>query len=315
MGEAKQPKPAQGQLWYAPETGHTHLLGPEDPDEPGFFRVNDGYFNLPYYVEKGWRCIGVEAPAGRVMVGERRAPPHMRGDVYDVIAVRDDGLVDVRIGANTYGVASDSVAQWPRVGPLATAAKDAFRATLPISEREATFAAAARIAKSLPVSYDSAIRAVEYYGSEDAARMAVASLVAGGCAPPKEAIGKPRSTFTYDSVTVTIGGLKLHGFEARPDVTPKPDPRAEIEQRRRDIDAVLREDARRFPAFATARRAFVLSSFERSEPCPERARGMVAMCHTYERKRGGATRPSAEAAKYADGCNFFDDYERARGLP
>lgn len=64
--------------------------------------------------------------------------------------------------------------------------------------------------------------------------------------------------------------------------------RAEREQRRREIDAVLREDARRFPAFAVARRAAVLAICENRDdgPRPEEVAALLANLRVYEDDRG-----------------------------
>jgi hypothetical protein len=104
-----------------------------------------------------------------------------------------------------------------------------------------------------------------------------------------------------------------------------PDPRAEREQRRREIDAVIAEDARRFPAFATARRAAVVAKCE-GEPAHDTmttihaplASAMLGWLREYEEKRGAGRAPS-EAANFHARVTFGTDaqavYERARSLP
>lgn len=102
--------------------------------------------------------------------------------------------------------------------------------------------------------------------------------------------------------------------------TSPPDPRIARDKARAEIDAVLREDASRFPAFATARRCAVMSECEPmahvgSENTGGRDAGrMLAMLHRYEERRGGLTVPRAGAAAYAEGDPMFGHYERARGM-
>lgn len=89
---------------------------------------------------------------------------------------------------------------------------------------------------------------------------------------------------------------------------------------RREIDAILRDDARRFPAFAAARRAAVLA-FVEAEPDAS-ALGVsdaIGMCHAYELRRGGARAPSREAIAITSiHCGTYivplTHYERARHL-
>ncbi len=108
-----------------------------------------------------------------------------------------------------------------------------------------------------------------------------------------------------------------------PPCAPWPDPRAAREQRRRDIDAVLREDARRYPAFAKARMAAVMAAAEPMGPFkPDYdiadVRHYLATCHAYEKLRGGMSKTSGAAADYrrraASTAAALDAYERARGL-
>jgi hypothetical protein len=106
-----------------------------------------------------------------------------------------------------------------------------------------------------------------------------------------------------------------------------PDPRIAREAQRREIDAILHDDARRFPAFATARRCAVMAIFEGAPPVPpsekvrpSQAETVIAICHSYERERGGQREPS-EASRGRHGrllelyARGIDAYERARALP
>lgn len=102
---------------------------------------------------------------------------------------------------------------------------------------------------------------------------------------------------------------------------PAADPKAEI-------DAVLREDARRYPAFATARRCAVMAACEwaarewaevSEEPCPfaaADARLVLAACRSYEARRGVMKAPSEKAIAWSleSYTASLDAYERARGL-
>jgi len=98
------------------------------------------------------------------------------------------------------------------------------------------------------------------------------------------------------------------------------DLRTEREQRRREIDAVLREDARRFPAFATARKCAVMARAEALYGYgPDKARANLDALRVYEERRGGGRTPSAEVAVLLDEADpsvrdFYAAYERARAL-
>lgn len=101
-----------------------------------------------------------------------------------------------------------------------------------------------------------------------------------------------------------------------------PDPRIARERQRAEIDVVLREDARRHPAFATARGAAVLCVCEGGPgfygvTYPSTVRAMLGWLHEYEALRGGLTAPREAAARHAR-ATFGDDacghYERARGM-
>jgi len=108
--------------------------------------------------------------------------------------------------------------------------------------------------------------------------------------------------------------------------TAPPDPRAAREQRRREIDAVLREDARRFPAFATARRCAVMASVEagvvlRLSDADNSAgwEEFLADLRAYETVRGTARIAATFPGDWCDEEGVPSDailaYERARSLP
>lgn len=93
-------------------------------------------------------------------------------------------------------------------------------------------------------------------------------------------------------------------------------------ERRREIDALLREDARTTPAFATARMAAALAAAECDNDfeCND-VRWLLADLRRYEDARGSSRKPSAEAFKIAlgwaedaGGMAAFKSYERARGM-
>jgi hypothetical protein len=103
---------------------------------------------------------------------------------------------------------------------------------------------------------------------------------------------------------------------------------------RSEVDALLREDARRHPEFARARAAAVLAYADRIEVAADARReaglasamssewteAVLAACHEYEGVRGGGRVPAGRAADYKRrhfGKVLFDvleTYERARAL-
>ncbi len=110
-----------------------------------------------------------------------------------------------------------------------------------------------------------------------------------------------------------------------------PDPLIARARSRAEIDAVLREDARRWPAFATARRAAVMAACERPDPPPvAEVVTALAAFHAYENARGGMRVDISERAPFTDAWRLLRDmgqdisipvagtcwrhYERARGL-
>lgn len=128
--ERAKPQPAAGHI-YRTTAGHLLTLGEEAPTSPGFFRVSDGWMRAAYYIETGaWTLAGISTPAGRVMVGERRAQPGLETMTRGVLTILDDE--DVRMGwpdgpeSGVYFAAD--VAAWPLLPatvPLAPAARGA----------------------------------------------------------------------------------------------------------------------------------------------------------------------------------------------
>lgn len=100
-------------------------------------------------------------------------------------------------------------------------------------------------------------------------------------------------------------------------------------ERRREIDALLREDAKRTPAFATARKSAVLAAAEMfPEIVPEDASSLLNIVEHYEEIRGAMVKPSDASTKWrermrtsghscaahAEACDAgIAAYERARG--
>jgi hypothetical protein len=116
---------------------------------------------------------------------------------------------------------------------------------------------------------------------------------------------------------VGSGGTRGSGSNG----TSKPDPHAD----RREIDRLLEEDRRRFPAFATARKAALLGFIEaraqhRNRTTATQARHLLDELRHYEDLRGGLGQPAPEARQFAGedaeaAAEVFDAYERARSLP
>lgn len=94
------------------------------------------------------------------------------------------------------------------------------------------------------------------------------------------------------------------------------------EDERRAIDAMLRDDARRTPAFATARKAAVLAYCENHRGATvDNAATMLAWCRGYEERRGGMGQPAPFAVEWLEVNDVTDAewtamgcYERARGM-
>lgn len=99
--------------------------------------------------------------------------------------------------------------------------------------------------------------------------------------------------------------------------------RKEREDIRRGIDLLLAEDARRTPAFATARRAAALAAAEgRPRVDADKIDDVIYQCHLYEGDRGGGRAPSEKNRRHVGNwggdaamMDAFAAYERARGMP
>ena len=96
--------------------------------------------------------------------------------------------------------------------------------------------------------------------------------------------------------------------------------------RRMLVDDILRDDARRYPAFCVARKVAIVTAYEGDRVADDAAPDMLAMLRTYEELRGCAKVPSRAAQDHAarwfhsGGVNEFisnaivSAYERARSL-
>lgn len=82
------------------------------------------------------------------------------------------------------------------------------------------------------------------------------------------------------------------------------------------IDAALREDARRYPAFATARRAAVMAACERQIPPPvAEIQTALAAFHAYEAARGGGRVDISERAPFTDAWRLLRDMTQDISIP
>jgi hypothetical protein len=110
---------------------------------------------------------------------------------------------------------------------------------------------------------------------------------------------------------------KLHGRESATSVTVPAEPAAPTtrDQRRREIDAILREDARAVPAFAKARLRAVVAVLDQRNNATL-ARDILAELHRYEAHRGGETRPRRDLTRWLPAAvhEAVEVYERSRGL-
>ncbi len=268
-----------------------------------------------------YECIGIETPAGRVMVGERRRYVGA-SDVEILAVVGADSIrwrcVDGHVEHVSY---ARDAATWPLLppeapAPLAAAAPQAYRE--PAQWGRASIGGVS--SPPAPIG-----RAVGQYAADGDIAVTVADL--------HKALAATGMTMDVERLGDRLG-LRWDTSSPAPPAVPRfptafpapPDPRAEREQRRRAISAALAEDARRWPAFATARRAAVMAWYEGRDDTPMgNTEVVLALCVAYERERGGATRPSADAdkrAKRSTGCFGFTKadvvlghYERARALP
>lgn len=117
----------RGQVWQRVHDGREFVIDRIDPAQEYDVRTRcgDGLFSGVLLHGDDWRCIGIETPAGRVMVGERRRGP-LSGAAFNVDHVRDNGHVAMRADAGwLVGHVAFEVATWPIVGPRARASLDA----------------------------------------------------------------------------------------------------------------------------------------------------------------------------------------------
>lgn len=234
-----------------------------------------------------------DAPARRL----HAEAPALGQQVLDVMVRCDgDGVVD------SIPALASSVASWPLVpGPLAKAAalcEEVADITRLLGDAYvADIAATARLTglplnpepvvvthnsvRFLPVTVASVVCRVRF---TPAPLSPIASIVAICGALVTEAPGEV--TFTLPEGTtewrrrdiVRLAAQRMPGVWVTVKVAENP-----REARRREIDAVLREDARRFPAFASARRAAVLAACEgRLHMGVDDVRGLLSRLHARE---------------------------------
>lgn len=295
--EAK-PAPAVGQIWrydcMTPEYQGTHTVRSVE-DGVVYFRDYDGAPLVRYLTGSGgWSCIGVETLHGRVMVGERRISDHPTADDPRVTVERisNHGHVVLRPAGASFvvGQSAERVATWPLVTEPAK------------PEPCCRYAGRDHICERGGVPLGST-------AGEWAETVAIV--------PPEHA---ERAREIVEAASRSIDrALTGTGIPATAPTSP-PDSRNDREWRRRQIDAVLREDAQRFPAFAIARRCAVMAACERhqAENGPQSAEYMLECLRVYEASRGGGKAPSALAVRLRDGWGdptIVDVYERARSLP
>lgn len=324
------PQPAVGQVW-------------SDGSEEVIAYVGDHHVRMRsgggYHIDgllRVAKCIGIETEHGRVMVGERRKGPYSTPS--EVLAVSGANSVTVTAGISSTHAPATLVASWPLVA-------DGPRVSGCVCQWEH----GDRACPVHPTCPECGCVVCECKPTrEESARMSPTE---------RRAIGDVREPAPWDRVTIggvfktlAAAGLKVDtgalsdrlGLRWAPEATKEDvatlvralppgidvriiDPRAEREQRRRAISAVLAEDARKFPAFATARRCAVMAAYESAPPMPPEdmlpathAANILRDCHRYEAKRGGMTKPSAEAAdwmRHAGGtfAVALSVYERNRG--
>lgn len=285
--EKTDPQPAVGQVWQARK--HERVVNEiERIDGHAVVWTHGGWDDI-LSLRGFHRCIGISTPAGRVMVGERRHAPD--GRALTMTRIMGGGYVglsvfDTEVGTN----AAESVVSWPLLPP----------APAPQGETEATW--------SPTIAWDPAAVTPDMLRSDGEIRRPTKSSAYATLADMTAPLSQDDVRRLADTLRVTW--------------TPKQDPLADREQRRREIDAVLREDARRFPAFATARRCAVLAVEERApDTNAGDARSILAECHAYEfHGRDGKRAPSAHALAVNKGRVPLDGlaivhYERARALP
>ncbi len=278
-----QPKPACGQIWRHESSGAEKVvalavLAPEGCKFTGA-QFTDGTV-AP--LGPTWRCIGIETGHGRVMVGERRTPA-FRSDVYEVVEIRERGVVGIAVAGHVYGELSSVVARWPLAAepsPMATPERVAEAHAKGIAKLRAFFGADV---DDKPLTDDDARDAVDRLGLDT----------------------KAWAADVRKRVAATI-----------------PTEREQHEDLRREIDALLREDAREHPAFATARRCAVLAFCEGAPPAPPSdlirpvdVASLLSRLHAYERVRGAGSRPSEAAEAMGVHVVAVAAYERARRLP
>lgn len=330
-----QPEPAIHHVWDAGPGQIAWRNGPEaiQSIDDGRVVFRSGAFTSASYLSRCCRCIGIETPAGRVMVGERRQSPD--GSAREVMAVcayasltmRNDKGYESRVTA--IGVAHWPIADAPICAPGTLAAERAKEAAKGPRARLVAIAGPNAIVNC----HASGHVHITLPASTSRSERATVEALARGEMPMTLSLTVEIADPAVAAVVVGIDRLLRSGYKLDPGavarvagspsfINPPLNPRAAA---RAAIDAILKEDARRFPAFATARKAAVLAAYEGAPPFGpakmvpvSHAASILRDCHRYEVIRGGMTKPSESAASWVKlaGGPFavaLAVYERVRG--
>jgi hypothetical protein len=371
----KNPTPAPGQVWQAFDFPPGVIARVEGIKV--FWADATPWAHIDDLAGPCWRCIGVETPAGRVMVGERRA---LNGGVFVTERILDGGFI-VQVSEQT-GVEqgwrphATEIAHWPLVADPAPADpyRQPYKPERPVPpppkgpqpkpvnvpERRA-YATADDLANALdPTAFGitnglwdwdrASVRDFKMpipFAMASGPRMPMPEVTATaqkacGCWVCKMMLAheqraadaskmiaewhaKPMSQEDADRLAERLH-VKMNPRPSAPllSIPFAVDPRTAREQRRREIDAVLREDARRFPAFATARRAAVMAAEEGHRPHLNQLPAYLDGLRAYENAIAKGMRP-ARAKQEIPGVSEwvewgwcavgFTAYERARAMP
>ncbi len=126
----EQPKPQPGHVWRWPN-GQSHTIADVNHkalggDECAFWASGPKPWAGTPIVDmtsaRGWSCVGIETPAGRVMVGERRQSEDHCVDGAGVVSRIMDRRAFVEVSSETTGerfaYGAKRVASWPLLPPL-----------------------------------------------------------------------------------------------------------------------------------------------------------------------------------------------------
>lgn len=317
----KNPDPAPRQIWRLNDPSFS-WAGPQTirivdvhADEVEFIGGACSALSALRGTNPAWQCIGIETPAGRVMVGERRAPPLRRAHEYDVLGVVGAATVLVRLDGETYEVEVDAVAHWPLVSAEQTPALPSGSANIGhVVAQPSAWAPgmagedAANAVRGIchEVARICGISERDVTWEEDHARARVSVRVPAGTSPSCAALA---DRYLRECASVCVDMGVFIGPKKTPPAATMTDPRPTRERRRSAIDRVLAEDRRRCPTFATARMSAALVVGERGGDANE-VETLLRHLHAYEDIRGGGREASRDAYTFA-AVHFGDDVRRA----